>query len=103
MNIRPLVQSFHRLRPVVQFGRASLSNQIKLLEPDANILKLVACPLSKQPLVYVPNKREMVSLAARVAFPIFPDGTLDLNPRSGRVITDDAEFDEIAKNGETIR
>jgi hypothetical protein len=64
------------------------------LEPSAHLLKILVCPLTKQPFLYVPGKREVYSIEARVAYPILEDGTLNLNPLDGRVM-DDNEFGQL--------
>jgi uncharacterized protein YbaR (Trm112 family) len=39
-------------------------------ELDEKMLELLVCPLTKQPLTYDRKKRELVSPAAKLAFPI---------------------------------
>ncbi|CFX11683.1 conserved protein of unknown function [Candidatus Filomicrobium marinum] len=38
--------------------------------PDPKLLELLVCPLTKKPLVYDPKRHELVSKAAKLAFPI---------------------------------
>lgn len=79
----------------VSRAQASTAAQKTLKEPDPKILSMVVCPLSKKPLIYSSQKRELISLEARVAYPIFEDGTVNLNPRNGRVIVNEQEFQEL--------
>ena len=37
---------------------------------DENLLEILVCPLTKSPLVYDAGNQELVSKAARLAFPI---------------------------------
>jgi uncharacterized protein YbaR (Trm112 family) len=37
---------------------------------DVKLLELLACPLTKGPLVWVPERSELVSRAARLAYPV---------------------------------
>ena len=39
-------------------------------QPDSKLLELLVCPLTKSPLVYDRSKNELVSKAAKLAFPI---------------------------------
>ena len=39
-------------------------------QPDSKLLELLVCPLTKSPLVYDRIKNELVSKAAKLAFPI---------------------------------
>lgn len=41
-----------------------------LLRPDPKLLELLVCPLTKTPLVYDREANELVSRAAKLAFPI---------------------------------
>lgn len=38
--------------------------------PDPRLLELLVCPLTKTPLVYDAQRSELISKAARLAFPI---------------------------------
>lgn len=40
------------------------------VEFDAKLIELLVCPLTKQPLRYDATRQELVSMAARLAFPI---------------------------------
>ncbi|HEX2017683.1 MAG TPA: Trm112 family protein [Aurantimonas sp.] len=40
------------------------------LRPDPKLLELLVCPLTKTPLVYDREANELVSKAAKLAFPI---------------------------------
>lgn len=37
---------------------------------DPKLLEILVCPLTKTSLIYVPERQELVSRAARLAFPI---------------------------------
>ncbi|MBL6864808.1 MAG: Trm112 family protein [Rhodospirillales bacterium] len=37
---------------------------------DENLLEILVCPLTKSPLIYDAGNQELVSKAARLAFPI---------------------------------
>jgi uncharacterized protein len=39
-------------------------------QPDRKLLELLVCPVTKQPLSYDRERQELVSMAARLAFPI---------------------------------
>jgi uncharacterized protein YbaR (Trm112 family) len=53
--------------------------------PDPRLLEIVVCPLSKTVLRYDPAAQELVSQAARLAFPI-KDGIPILIPEEARRI-----------------
>lgn len=38
--------------------------------PDPKLLELLVCPLTKTPLIYNAQRSELISKAARLAFPI---------------------------------
>ncbi|MFD2236459.1 Trm112 family protein [Aureimonas populi] len=40
------------------------------LRPDPRLLELLVCPLTKTPLSYDAQRNELVSAAARLAYPI---------------------------------
>ncbi|NNE36989.1 MAG: Trm112 family protein [Gammaproteobacteria bacterium] len=37
---------------------------------DKKLLEILVCPVTKSPLVYVKDKQELVSVAAKLAYPI---------------------------------
>ena len=37
---------------------------------DNNLLEILVCPVTKGPLIYDKSKQELVSLSARLAYPI---------------------------------
>jgi len=39
-------------------------------EPDPKLLEILVCPLTKTPLEYDREKQELISRAARLAYPI---------------------------------
>ncbi|MCY3751242.1 MAG: Trm112 family protein [Gammaproteobacteria bacterium] len=40
---------------------------------DKNLLEILVCPVTKGPLIYDKSKQELVSLSARLAYPIRDD------------------------------
>ena len=42
----------------------------KLHRPDPKMLEILVCPLTKTPLRYDAERGELISLAARLAYPI---------------------------------
>ncbi|MCQ0989794.1 Trm112 family protein [Jiella marina] len=52
-------------------------------QPDPKLLELLVCPLTKSPLVYDRQKNELVSKAAKLAFPI-RDGIPIMLPSEAR-------------------
>lgn len=57
-------------------------------EVDARILELLVCPLTKTSLVYDAERRELISRAARLAFPI-RDGVPMMTPEAARRLDED--------------
>lgn len=55
---------------------------------DPKLLEILVCPVTKQPLVYDREKQELVSKAARLAFPI-RDGIPIMLTDEAREIEDD--------------
>jgi uncharacterized protein YbaR (Trm112 family) len=58
----------------------------RAIEP--RLLELLVCPLTKTSLVYVPEHHELVSRAARLAFPI-RDGIPLMSVEAARQLADD--------------
>ncbi|TFF25627.1 Trm112 family protein [Jiella endophytica] len=54
-------------------------------QPDPKLLELLVCPLTKTPLVYDREHNELISKAARLAFPI-RDGIPIMLPSEAREI-----------------
>ncbi len=67
--MRPLRQSYH---PVM----------------DTKLLELLVCPVTKGPLEYHPERKELVSRSARLAYPI-RDGIPVLLENEARPLRDD--------------
>lgn len=40
---------------------------------DKNLLEILVCPVTKGPLIYDKSKQELVSLSARLAYPVRDD------------------------------
>ena len=55
---------------------------------DPKLLELLACPLTKGPLKWDAERSELVSRAARLAYPV-RDGIPIMLPSEARVIEDD--------------
>lgn len=58
-------------------------------EIDAKLLELLACPLTKGPLVWDAERRELVSRLARLAYPV-RDGIPVMLPSEARPVEPDA-------------
>ncbi len=54
---------------------------------DPKLLELLACPLTKGPLQWDPEKNELVSKAARLAYPV-RDGIPIMLPSDARRLDD---------------
>jgi uncharacterized protein len=55
---------------------------------DGRLLELLVCPMTKQPLVYDAARQELVSRAARLAYPI-RDGVPVMLAEEARTLADD--------------
>jgi uncharacterized protein YbaR (Trm112 family) len=55
---------------------------------DTKLLELIACPISKGPLVYDAARCELVSKSARLAYPV-RDGIPIMLPSEARSLRDD--------------
>ena len=55
---------------------------------DPRLLELLVCPLTKTTLIYLADRQELVSLAARLAYPI-RDGMPLMLVEEARVLDDD--------------
>lgn len=60
---------------------------------DVKMLELLACPLTKGPLVWDAERRELVSKVAKLAYPV-RDGIPVLLPSEARTIDPDTELAE---------
>ncbi|KQR55409.1 Trm112 family protein [Acidovorax sp. Leaf160] len=61
---------------------------------DSKLLDLLVCPVTKGPLVFDRDRRELVSRSARLAYPV-RDGIPVLLENEARTLTDD-EIDAAA-------
>ena len=52
---------------------------------DPRLLEILVCPVTKQPLIWDPVARELVSPAAHLAFPVL-DGIPIMLPEEARVL-----------------
>jgi hypothetical protein len=57
-------------------------------ESDPRLLEILVCPLSKMPLIYDREKQELISRAARLAYPI-RDGIPIMLVEEARELRDD--------------
>jgi uncharacterized protein len=55
------------------------------MEPDPKLLEILVCPLTKSPLVYDRARKELVSKAAGLAYPI-RDGIPIMLPDEARAL-----------------
>ena len=55
---------------------------------DKRLLEILACPLTKGPLVYDEGAQELISIAARLAYPI-RDGIPVMLPEEARQLAED--------------
>jgi uncharacterized protein len=55
---------------------------------DPRLLEILVCPLTKTPLRYDRERRELISDAARLAYPIRSDGVPVMLPDEARKIDD---------------
>lgn len=53
---------------------------------DKKLLEILACPVTKGPLIYVKDKQELVSKSARLAYPI-RDGIPVMLEEEARTLT----------------
>lgn len=66
-------------------AKSILKTQAKPLEIDLRMLELLACPLTKGPLVWDPAKSELISKVAKLAYPV-RDGIPVMLPSEARSI-----------------
>lgn len=64
-----------------------MSERTKDGQPDPKLLELLVCPLTKKPLVYDRENSELISKAAKLAFPI-RDGIPIMLPSEARALDD---------------
>ena len=62
----------------------------KVIDVDVRMLELLVCPLTKGPLTWVPERGELVSRVARLAYPV-RDGIPVMLPSEARSIDPEAE------------
>lgn len=55
---------------------------------DPRLLEILVCPVTKESLLYLPERQELVSRAARLAYPI-RDGIPVMLEDEARALTDD--------------
>ena len=69
--------------------------ELRCQRPSKDILEFLVCPLSKGKLFYNAKSHEVVSVTARVAFPVSSGGIINLCPHDARVLKDDEIPQEI--------
>jgi uncharacterized protein len=62
---------------------------------DKRLLELLACPVTKGPLIYDKARQELISKSARLAYPIRDDIPIMLEDEA-RELTDE-EIEQLAK------
>lgn len=65
-----------------------MSDATRKSDIDPKLLELLACPLTKGPLKWDAARSELISKAARLAYPV-RDGIPIMLPSEARVIEDD--------------
>ncbi|MBO6901024.1 MAG: Trm112 family protein [Rhizobiaceae bacterium] len=65
-----------------------MSEATRKSDVDPKLLELLACPLTKGPLTWDAEKSELVSKAARLAYPV-RDGIPIMLPSEARQLGDD--------------
>ena len=65
-----------------------MSDATRKSDIDPKLLELLACPLTKGPLKWDADRSELISKAARLAYPV-RDGIPIMLPSEARVIEDD--------------
>jgi len=58
---------------------------------DKNLLDILVCPLTKGPLIYDKSKQELISVAARLAYPIRDDIPIMLESDARTLTTEEVE------------
>ena len=58
---------------------------------DKKLLDILVCPVTKSPLVYDRDKQELVSVAARLAYPIRDDIPIMLENEARTISDEEAE------------
>ena len=58
---------------------------------DAKLLEILVCPVTKGPLVYDREKQELISVSARLAYPIRDGIPVMLEDEARRLAPEEAE------------
>ncbi len=58
---------------------------------DKKLLEILVCPVTKGPLLYDKEKQELVSLSARLAYPIRDDIPVMLEDEARTITEEEAE------------
>ncbi len=59
---------------------------------DKNLLEILVCPVTKGPLIYDKSKQELVSLSARLAYPIRDDIPIMLESDARTLSQEEVEY-----------
>jgi uncharacterized protein YbaR (Trm112 family) len=68
-------------------GKSGAKPPARRPDIDPKLLEMLACPLTKGPLKWDPEKNELVSRSARLAYPV-RDGIPIMLPSEARQISD---------------
>lgn len=59
---------------------------------DKKLLDILACPVTKGPLIYDEEKQELISTSARLAYPVRDDIPVMLEEEARQLATEEYEF-----------
>lgn len=62
---------------------------------DKKLLEILVCPVTKSPLIYDKEKQELISIAARLAYPIRDDIPVMLEAEAREL--SESEYDKYTK------
>ena len=62
---------------------------------DKRLLEILVCPVTKGPLIYQPSSQELISLSARLAYPIRDDIPVMLETDARPL--EDEEYEKLRK------
>ena len=59
---------------------------------DKNLLDILVCPVTKGPLIYDKSKQELISVAARLAYPVRDDIPIMLESDARTLTPEEVEY-----------
>ena len=59
---------------------------------DKNLLDILVCPVTKGPLIYDKSKQELISVAARLAYPVRDDIPIMLESDARTLTQEEVEY-----------